>query len=211
MSGLSRRGFVVAGLGAGLLAGATTAAGAGGPGTTLREALERRRSTRSYAQTEIDDATLHALLWSAIGVNRTESGGRTAPSWRTSYGIDVCVADRGGVRRYDPASASLGSVLADDVRGRASPQPFVATAPAVLVYVADLARMYAAPREEQVQAAHVDAGIIAQNVYLFCASAGLGTCLVGGADRQGLAALLKLPDTQFVTFVQPVGHPSTNG
>ena len=83
------------------------------------------------------------------------------------------------------------------------------TAPVVLIYVADRARMYKASDEEQIQAAHVDAAIVAQNVYLYCASAGLGCCLVGGADKSGLAQILKLPETQIVTFVQPVGYPKS--
>lgn len=206
---ISRRGFVVGATGAGLTGAMKSSARADGglSEISLKEALDRRRSTRIYADAQLDEASLRSLLWSAVGVNRPESGGRTAPSWHTSYGTDIYIADHGGVRKFDPVAGSLAAVIQDDIRGKASPQPFVATAPTVLLYVADLARMYQAPREEQVQAAHVDAGIIAQNVYLFCAAAGLGTCLVGGADKPGLAAILKLPPTQLITFVQPVGHP----
>lgn len=176
-------------------------------GKSLLEALALRRSTRLFTDEAVDAETLSTLLWAGYGINRPASGGRTAPSWRTSYGTDIYVADADGVRRFDPASQSTESVLGDDIRGSASPQPFVATAPTVLIYVADLARMHEAPREEQVPMAHVDAAIVAQNIYLYCASVGLGTCLVGGADRAGLARLLNLPETQIVTFVQPVGHP----
>lgn len=211
MSQTSRRTFLsLAAAGAVL----PTVAKANGPaampaagGMSLTEALAKRRSIRLYGDQPVDDGMLETLLWSALGVNRPESGGRTAPSWHSSYGTDIYVADAKGVRKSDPAAGSLTSVLGDDIRAKASPQPFVATAPTVLIYVADLGRMYKAPREEQIQAAHVDAGIVAQNVYLYCASAGLGTCLVGGADKAALAGLLKLPETQFVTFVQPVGHP----
>jgi nitroreductase len=209
MHQISRREFVVGVAGAGLSGATTSLAWAGDPFSemSLKEALERRRSTRLFAENPVDESTLKSLLWSAMGINRPESGGRTAPSWHSSYGTDVYVADRGGIRRFNPVDGSLAGVASQDIRGKASPQPFVATAPTVLVYVADLERMYKAAREEQIQAVHVDAAIIAQNVYLFCAAAGLGTCLVGGADRPGLASILKLPETQFVTFVQPVGHP----
>jgi nitroreductase len=176
-------------------------------GKSLLEALALRRSTRLYTEEAIDEETLSTLLWTGYGINRPASGGRTAPSWRTSYGTDIYIADANGVRRFDPASQSTERVLDDDIRKSTSPQPFVATAPTVLIYVADLARMHEAPREEQVPMAHVDAAIVAQNIYLYCASVGLGTCLVGGADKAGLAKLLNLPETQIVTFVQPVGHP----
>lgn len=214
MSNTTRRTFLALSSAAGaLLSGGVEASNSAvsakeeGAGMSLVEALSRRRSTRMFADTAVQEEALSMLLWCAVGVNRPESGGRTAPSWRTSYGTDIYVADATGIRKFDPLKQTSTRVAGEDIRAKASPQPFVATAPTVLVYVADLSRMYEAPQEEQVQAAHVDAGIIAQNVYLYCASAGLGTCLVGGVDKAGLAKLMNLPETQIVTFVQPVGYP----
>ncbi|WP_448464186.1 nitroreductase family protein [Martelella sp. AMO21009] len=54
---------------------------------------------------------------------------------------------------------------------------------------------------------HVDAGIIAENVCLFCASEGLATRLGGGANREALQSVLSLSDRKPVIFVQPVGCP----
>jgi nitroreductase len=67
--------------------------------------------------------------------------------------------------------------------------------------------MAEAPREQQVLNAHVDSAIVAQNVYLFCASAGLGTVILGTVDRSGLPKRMGLHDSQIVTFAQPVGYP----
>ncbi|MFU0504639.1 nitroreductase family protein [Pseudaminobacter sp. NGMCC 1.201702] len=213
MQRLTRRLFLASvPLASGLISRASLADVAGlppaakGDGGSLIEALSRRRSTRLYSDQSIDVATLSTLLWCAFGINRPESVGHTAPSWHTSMETDIYIADAGGVGKFDPASHRLLPVLDEDIRGKASPQPFVGTAPLVLVYVADRARMYKASDEEQIQAAHVDAAIIAENVYLYCASVGLGTCLVGGADKAGLKHILQLRDSQMVTFVQPVGH-----
>jgi nitroreductase len=176
-------------------------------GMSLIEALSLRRSTRLYSADPIDDVVLSTLLWAAFGINRPESGGHTAPSWHGSNETDIHVATADGVRKFDPASQSMTRISDRDVRAKASPQPFVGTAPVVLIYIADRARMYKASDEEQTQSAHVDAAIIAQNVYLFCAANGLGTCLVGGADKEGLARSFQLPASRFVTFVQPLGYP----
>jgi len=54
--------------------------------------------------------------------------------------------------------------------------------------------------------ASVDAAFIGQNVYLFCASEGLGTVFRGALDYMKLGRILKLPDEQFVTFAQTVGY-----
>lgn len=215
MSEFSRRSLLLAGM----AATAATAAPAlsaemqklhvGGRegGGSLFAALKHRRSTRLYSDEAIAPEMLSDLLWAAYGINRPGSGGRTVPSWHSSYGTDLYVADAGGVWLYDPKEETLTKVLDVDLRKKASPQPFVGTAPVVLIHVANLDRMYEAPEEEQTRFAYVDSAIIGQNIYLFCASVGLGTCLVGGADAAGLKEAMQLPAGQLVTFVQPVGHP----
>jgi nitroreductase len=68
--------------------------------------------------------------------------------------------------------------------------------------------MAEAGAEEKRMYAHVDTAMVGQNVYLFCAANGLGTCLVGGADRAAITEALGLDPTKLVTFVQPVGRPA---
>ena len=51
-----------------------------------------------------------------------------------------------------------------------------------------------------------DTGYISQNVYLFCASEGLNTVVVGGVNREALGPLLKLKPTQHIILSQPVGY-----
>ena len=61
--------------------------------------------------------------------------------------------------------------------------------------------------EEQAQYAGPDAGFIAQNVYLFCASEGLGTVVRGLIDRAALAAAMGLAPHQQIVLAQSVGYP----
>jgi SagB-type dehydrogenase family enzyme len=175
-------------------------------GMPLMEALSQRRSIRSFAETDLDEATLSALLWAAFGINRPESGDRTAPSWRGSKETDIHVARADGVWLYDPGSHSLHQVLEGDIRAETGRQPFVEAAPVVLIYVADRSRMAEAPEEDHRLYAHVDTALIAQNVYLFAASQGLATVILGNVDKPALAAALGLGDDQILTFTQPVGH-----
>lgn len=185
---------------------------------TLRDALAKRESIRTYSQTPIEDAQLLALLWAANGINRPDVGGRTAPSWRTALDTEIYVARASGIDRFDAANNSLIPVSSEDVRKTLSPQPFVGTAPVVLIYVSELSKLLAAANldpaaldlvtEDHRIAAHVNAAVVSQNAYLFCAAEGLGTCLVGGADRAAAAKALSLGEGQIVTYVQPVGHPA---
>ena len=184
----------------------------------LADAFARRESIRLYTEAAVDDEQLLALLRSANGLNRPDVDGRTAPSWRTAKDTEIYVARASGVDRFDASEGALVAVSSDDIRKLTSPQPFVGTAAAVLIYVSERARVLkAAGLDEQTLdletedhriAAHVNAAVIAQNVYLFCAAEGLGTCLVGGADRAAIATALGLSDGQRVTYVQPVGHPA---
>jgi nitroreductase len=155
---------------------------------------------------------LRGLAWAAQGVNRPESGLRTAPSWHGAADTRVHLAEARGVRSYETVSDDMVAVSSEDIRGRLSPQPFVASAPVVLIYSSDVDAMPTdAPREQKMTAAMVDAAIVAQNAYLFCAAEGLGTCLVGGIDADANRAAVPLGSTIAVTFVQPVGWPARQG
>jgi len=84
----------------------------------------------------------------------------------------------------------------------------VATAPLNLVYVADLDRTGEASAEEAAFYSATDAGFIAQNVYLYCASAGLARVVRGQLDRAALGAALGLGPHQRITLAQTVGYPA---
>jgi hypothetical protein len=49
-------------------------------GISLMEVLNDRQTTREFNSEELPLQTISKLLWAAFGVNRPETGGRTAPS-----------------------------------------------------------------------------------------------------------------------------------
>ena len=146
---------------------------------------------------------LSDLLWAAFGINRP-SGDRTAPYWRHVMVIDVYAAMEDGVWLYEPKTHTLQPHLAEDIRAATGLQEFVGTAPLNLVYVAHGERMTNVSPEERRLYASVDTGFIGQNVYLFCASEGLGSVFRGAVDYAKLNRLMRLPEQQFVTFAQTV-------
>ena len=179
----------------------------GAGGQPLIETLKLRRSTREYSDRPLPAQVLSDLLWAAFGVNRP-NGDRTAPYWRHVMVMDIYAAMADGVWLYEPKAHTLLPYLKDDIRAETGLQDFVAGAPLNLVYVAHGERMMDVPAEERRLYASVDAGFIGQNVYLFCASEGLGTVFRGAVDYPKLARALQLPDQQFVTFAQTVGYPA---
>jgi nitroreductase len=175
-------------------------------GMPLMAALEQRRSIREYSAQPLAAQMLSNLLWAAFGINRT-SGDRTAPYWRHIMVIDLYAAMADGVWLYDPKAHTLLPYLSDDIRAETGTQSFAATAPLNLVYVAHGERMMDVPAEDRRLYASVDTGFIGQNVYLFCASAGLATVFRGAVDYPKLTRAMKLPAQEFVTFAQTVGYP----
>ena len=85
-------------------------------------------------------------------------------------------------------------------------QAFVKDAPATLVFVADLARMKDASPDDRNLYSAADAGFISQNVYLYCAAAGLTTGVRGYVDRPALAKVLGLRADQRIVLAQSVGY-----
>ncbi|HUL47759.1 MAG TPA: nitroreductase family protein [Steroidobacteraceae bacterium] len=183
------------------LPAATTAGG-----MPLMTALKARHSTREYSDRPLPPATLSDLLWAAFGINRP-SGDRTAPYWRHVMVIDLYLAMADGVWLYDPTAHALLPYMPDDIRRHTGLQDFAGWVPLNLVYVAHGERMKDVSAEERRLYASVDAAFIGQNVYLYCASAGLGSVFRGAVDTHRLGELMKLPDGQFVTFAQSVGYP----
>jgi SagB-type dehydrogenase family enzyme len=175
-------------------------------GMPLMDALQARHSTREFDTRLLPPQLLSNLLWAASGVNRADSGKRTAPSARDWREIDVYATLADGTYRYDPPSHSLYQVSKADLRKMTGVQDFVATAPLNLVYVANLDRMDTTAEHRALYSA-TDTGFIAQNVYLFCASAGLATVVRGSVDRETLAAALGLGPQQQIVLAQTVGYP----
>jgi SagB-type dehydrogenase family enzyme len=176
-------------------------------GKPLMLALKDRSSSRSFRADKLQLQVLSNLLWAAFGVNRSDSGKRTAPSAKNWQEIDIYVAVAEGLYLYDAKGHLLEPVVPEDIRGLTGVQAFVREAPVNLVYVADFTRMSGASPEDRDLYAAADTGFISENVYLFCASEGLATVVRGSIDRPVLARAMKLRPDQKIILGQTVGYP----
>lgn len=177
-------------------------------GMPLMAALGQRRSSREFAATPLPAQVLSDLLWAGFGINRAASRGRTAPSALGAQEIDVYAALAGGLYIYDADAHRLSRVAQVDARRVTGYQDFVDEAPLDLVYVADQAHLKNVPGEQRAAYSAACAGAIAQNVYLYCASAGLATVVRGWLDRRALATALGLGAEEHVVLAQTVGYPA---
>jgi nitroreductase len=176
-------------------------------GRPLMQVLKDRSSSREFSPQKLPLQVLSNLLWAAAGINRPDSGKRTAPSAVNWQEIDIYVATADGLHLYDPKPHVLKPVLAEDIRALTGLQAFVKEAPLNLIYVADLSRISRGTSEEKDFFSAADTGFIAQNVYLFCASEGLATVVRANIDRPALGKRMKLGPNQRITLSQTVGYP----
>jgi hypothetical protein len=176
-------------------------------GVPLMDVLRRRQSQREFRSDPLASQLLSNLLWAACGVNRPELGGRTAPSAMNAQEVDVYVALPQGLYLYDPKVQALQCKVGKDVRRVTGYQDFVDNAPLDLIFVADHARMKLVPASMRESYASVAAGAMAQNIYLFCASAGLATVVRAWFDRQALTEAMGLSPDHQILLTQTVGYP----
>ncbi|BCQ28962.1 SagB/ThcOx family dehydrogenase (plasmid) [Caballeronia sp. NK8] len=177
-------------------------------GAPLLTALSRRKSHRSLSEEALCAQALGELLWAANGINRPESGGRTAPSAQAFNEIDIYAALPGGVYRYDPKGHRLVLKHAVDARNLTGYQDFVGTAPLDLVYVVQMSRLLQMPPQQRETFSAIAAGCISQNVSLYCASAGLATVVRGWINHRLLADALRLNEDELPILAQTIGKPA---
>ena len=178
-------------------------------GIPVMQALKDRRSEREFSDRELSLPHLSELLWAANGVNR-EDGRRTAPSAQNKHVVDVYVVLQEGVYLYDPAGHQLLPLVEGDFRKLTGMQDYVFNAPVNLVYVADLDKLkdsrMQAPTDEKMKWAYIEAGHKAENVYIYCASEGLGARTRMLMDKEKLGGVMKLRPEQTVVSAQTVGY-----
>jgi nitroreductase len=180
-------------------------------GKPLMQALNERQSTRTFTKDNLSLQQLSDLLWAGWGINRPDQNKRTAPSARNVQEVDVYVALPGGLYVYDAAGNLLKQIHNKDVRSLCGTQDFVATAPLNLIYVADMGKLNKKEGDEikdsDLLSSYVNTGLIAQNVYLYCASANLGCVIRGMVPRDKLAPEMGLRKNQVITLSQTIGVP----
>ncbi|MCQ2194337.1 MAG: SagB/ThcOx family dehydrogenase [Paludibacteraceae bacterium] len=174
-------------------------------GMPLQEALAARATGREFSNKPLSDQQISDILWSANGVNRKESLMRTAPSARNFQEIDIYLFVKSGIYKYDAVRNYLFLVKAGDHRREAGNAAFFKTAPVALVYAADFERMEYDQAAKDFYSA-TDVGFVSQNVYLYCASNKLSTCVCGYIDRESLRLRVGALNGK-VLLTQAIGYP----
>lgn len=176
-------------------------------GQPLMAALNARKSTREFSSRALPIQVLGELLWAGFGINRPESGMRTAPSAHNRQEVDIYVAMAQGLFLYNAIKHELEPIVDQDIRATTGKQRYPALAPVNLIYVVNFDRMPGIPRQDAIEAAAISTGAIVQNVSLYCASEGLAAVPRGWIDRTLLGRTMELSGNQYIILAQTVGYP----
>lgn len=173
----------------------------------LMEALALRRSERNIDTTALPLQEISNILWAAYGINRPESGKRTAPSAMNIQNISLYVFLPQGIFLYDAHHHSLQRIRSTDERKKTATQHFAQTAPVNIFYVANLEKPSQANVNTRLLWAAIATGCIVENVHLYCASAGLGCVVRAFFREEELQQLLPLHPSEKIIIAQTVGFP----
>lgn len=167
-------------------------------GKPLLQALNERKSTRSFLDKELTAQQMSDLLWAANGFNRDDK--RTSPTANNKQELELYIATKNGLYFYDALNNLLKEVKKGDYRADTGVQDFVAVAALNIIFVSDTEK--ASSR----QYAYTSCGYVSQNVYLYCASEGLGSVARGSFNKDELSKLLNLKPNQEPLLTQSVGY-----
>ena len=176
-------------------------------GLPVMEALSVRASSSNFSSKKLNLQDLSDLLWAANGINRPDEGKRTAPSAINAQDIDIYAVFEEGIYLYNPKENTMNLVAEGDFRKDvAAQQDKMANAPVFLVLVSDISKFTRGDDAQKMIWASEDAGIVSQNINIFCAAVNFRTRTRASMDIPKLRKSLKLRDTQFPILNNPVSY-----
>ena len=167
------------------------------------EAMQLRRSGRSYQNQAITDQQLSTILWASVGINDPKGGRLVTPTAVNMQDIKVYVCNEKGVWLYNAKANNLTQVSSEDLRpSLCARQMFVMDAPVTLLLVSEQSgRQRASERYGA-----MDAGYVSQDIYLACAAMGLKTVARAMMDQEAVKKALNLKEGDYPMLNHPIGY-----
>jgi len=182
---------------------------------SVEEAIARRRSRRSYSDKPISLSDISQLCWAAQGITDPIRKFRAAPSAGALYPIELFLVVgnaeiEAGVYQYIPFDHSLMLIKRGDYREdlykAALRQEAVRRGAIDIVITAIYERTTRKYGERGIRYVHMEAGHVAQNIYLQAEALGLGTVSIGAFYDGMVREVLSLPKHYAPLYIMPIGY-----
>jgi SagB-type dehydrogenase family enzyme len=183
---------------------------------SLEETIESRRSRRAYTDDPIPLGDISQLCWAAQGLTGGDSGGRAAPSAGALYPLELYLVIgksdlAAGVYHYRCVDHTLELVKSGDyrkeLREASLAQDWVENGALDFVITAVYDRTMVKYGERGSQRyVPMEAGHVAENIYLQAESLALGTVSIGAFQDDRVREVISAPSEFIPLYVMPVGH-----
>ncbi len=180
---------------------------------SLEQAIQARRSVRSFSDAPVSLEHLAQLLWAAQGIINPV-GLRAAPSAGATFPLETFIVAgninglEAGIYQYYCQDHEITLAVGGDQRQALSQaalgQASVVCAPLSLVIVAIAARTVSRYGERAARYVAMEAGHVAQNIYLQATVLGLSTVAVGAFTDSEVRHVLALDEAEPL-YIMPIG------
>jgi len=183
---------------------------------SIEEAIEKRRSRRSYTDEPVLLNDISQLCWAAQGITESSMGFRATPSAGALYPLEIFLVVgnsdlEAGVYHYLCRKHALERIKKGDYRKRLREaslgQEWVEDGAMVFVITAIYERTTVKYGERgRERYVPMEAGHVAENIYLQAEALGLGTVSIGAFYDDNVREVISTPSEYFPLYVMPVGH-----
>lgn len=174
-------------------------------GRDVMQAFANRKSGTSFSGRPVPEKDLGNVLWAANGINRPKTGMRTAPSALNKQDIDLYVFDQKSVFKYNPKDHSMSVVVKGDHRSLFTERM---KTPVIILLVSDISKFSdgMGTEDDHRRMGAFDAGIVSQNISLYCSALGIATRVRASMDGPGIQKLLGLSEKQIPMLNHAIGY-----
>lgn len=177
---------------------------------SVEEAIQKRRSVRSYSSKDLALEEISQLLWACQGITDERRGLRAAPSAGALYPLEIYLAKKDGLFHYIPDGHKMEQLSGSDVKpllAQASlGQRYVEDAPVDIIICAVYNRISSRYGQRGTLYTDIEVGHASENVFLQAVALGLDSVPIGAFDEQAVARVLKLPKDTRPVYILPVGY-----
>ena len=185
-------------------------------GMPLFQALHSRKSYKNYTPSkELSLQQISGILYCAYGFNDPKSGHRTVSSGMSVFPLEVYVVLPKGIYHYEPKENILKALKKGDYMEKTGRQDFVKDASMTLIFYSNtdkkldneiIMKFYeGTPKETRNQWADIEVGFACQNIYLYCTSENLKSCVRAWCDGEFFKKECGLPDNYRFVLVHSIG------
>ena len=185
-------------------------------GMPLLKAIKIRKSQKDYTPgKELSLQQISEILYCAYGVNDPKTDHRTVASGMTIFPLELYVVLPKGIYHYEPKEHLLTPLKEGDYMEKTGRQPFVKNASMTILFYSNTENRCRNPIQEKFyiptpQAdkdlwADIEVGFACQNIYLYCTSENIKTCVRAWCDGEYFKKELNLPEKHRFVLSQSMG------